>query len=448
MLRRMKRISQARTDAAILIVVILAMIITIQSFHQARGAWFRPLRVTDFIVLTLMLALVMIMDRVQITLPHSKFAVTFTVSGTVFFAASIAYGAIVGVILAAFGTLIIELSVRRRFRRLLFNVAQVVCAAGAAGLAYHSFARTNFRMPLASTDTLVAALLAAGIYLLTNTMLVSSIVGIDIGKSPLQVFVANIPGVLMQNITLFSIGLLLTTVRDFTPLTLFVALLPLLGPYLAIRGHRDTLLEIQHTIEALADTVDRRDTSTAQHSERVATYTQQIIDELGTIGFAESEAIVLAARVHDLGKIAIPDAVLLKPGKLDEGEYWLMRQHPVAGDDILRRLAIYKDSLGVVRHHHERYDGTGYPDGLKGEEIPLGARIVAVADSYDVMTSDRPYARARSVREGMEELIWCKGTHFDPKIVDVFVRVLERQHAPESAEQRAPVSSAMSSPVV
>jgi HD-GYP domain-containing protein (c-di-GMP phosphodiesterase class II) len=107
----------------------------------------------------------------------------------------------------------------------------------------------------------------------------------------------------------------------------------------------------------------------------------------------------------------------------------------VAGDDILQQLAIYKDSLGVVRHHHEKYDGSGYPDGIKGDTIPLGARIVSVADSYDVMTSDRPYARARSIREAKDELLACKGTHFDPKIVDAFVRILERQHSPVPAER-------------
>ncbi|GEM_PF-1170438 len=443
----MKRASQTRTDVAILAVILLAVAVTIQSVRQAQGAWFRPLHIVDYGILTVMLALVMVMDLVQIALPQSKFSVAFAVSGTVFFAASVAYGAIVGVILAGVGTLVTELFLRKKFRRLLFNVAQLVCAAGSAGLAYHAVVQTNFRAPLASTVTLIAALLSGALYLLVNAALVSTVVGIDIKKSPLQVFIANIPGVLMQNITLFSIGMLLTTVRDLTPLSLFFAVLPLLGPYLAIRGHRDTLVQIRKTIEALADTVDRRDTSTAQHSERVARYTQQIIDELGTLGFAEAEAIILAARVHDLGKIAIPDAVLLKPGRLDEGEYWLMRQHPVAGDDILQQLAIYKDSLGVVRHHHERYDGTGYPDGLKGEEIPIGARIVSVADSYDVMTSDRPYARARTVREGKEELIACKGTHFDPKIVDAFVRVLDRQHALEPADMVEMASSAISSPV-
>jgi HD-GYP domain-containing protein (c-di-GMP phosphodiesterase class II) len=434
-IKRMKRTHQVRTNIAILSVIGLAVIVTALSIRQAQGPWFRPIGVADLAVLIAMLALVIAMDLVQISLPQSKFVVAFTVSGTVFVAATIAYGAIVGVILAAIGTLVTEWFLKKQLRKLVFNAAQYVCAAGLAGLLYHSIVRTDFRPPLSSAWTIVVALLSAAVYLFINAALVSTIVAVDIGKSPIQVFMANIPGLLMQNITLFSIGLLVTTVRDLSPLALFIALLPLLGPYLAMRGHRDTQMQIRKTIEALADTVDRRDTSTAQHSERVAIYTQQIIDELGTIRFAEAEAIILAARVHDLGKIAIPDAVLLKPGRLDEGEYWLMRQHPVAGDDILQQLAIYKDSLGVVRHHHEKYDGSGYPDGIKGDTIPLGARIVSVADSYDVMTSDRPYARARSIREAKDELLACKGTHFDPKIVDAFVRILDRQHSPVPAER-------------
>lgn len=425
---------QRRTQVAVASVVLMAMTVTLLALRQASQASFRALETVDYVVLTVMFVLVLSLDLVQTTLVQFKFNAVFTVAGTVFFAASISYGTIVGIVLAGVGTLITEIVARREPIKMVFNVAQYICIAGVSGLLYHALVGNGARVPLSSGPTLLAGLIASAAYLLVNTVLIAYVVGIAIGKSPITVFVANIPGFLMQNITLPSIGLLLTTVRDLTPLSLFIVLLPLLGPYVAMRGHRETQLQIRQTIEALADTVDRRDTSTAQHSERVAKYTQQIIDELGTIRFAESEAIILAARVHDLGKIAIPDAVLLKPGRLDEGEYWLMRQHPVAGDDILQQLSIYKDSLGVVRHHHERYDGTGYPDGLKADEIPLGARIVSVADSYDVMTSDRPYARARTVREAKEELLACKGTHFDPRMVDAFVRVLEREHSPAPAD--------------
>lgn len=398
-------------------------------------------------VVFVMLLFVTVMDLVPTSMQLGNFYSVFYISGSVFVATTIGYGAITGIIVATIGTLVMELFARREAKKLVFNVANFVTSAGLAGITYQLIASDTTHVPLANSKTAVAALFASFVYLIVNNSLFAFVVGTAVGKSPLTVFLANAPGQLLQNITLPPIGLLLTTVRELSPLALFIALIPLLGPFIAMRGHREIQIQIQRTIEALADTVDRRDTTTAQHSERVANYAQQIIDELGTIRFAEAAAIVLAARVHDLGKIAIPDAVLLKPGKLDEGEYWLMRQHPIAGDDILRDLSIYKDSLGVVRHHHERYDGRGYPDGIKGEEIPLGARIVSVADSYDVMTSDRPYARARTVREGIEELIACKGTHFDPTIVDAFVRVLHRQHALAPSEQRVPAPSAISSPV-
>ena len=213
MQQRMKQTNQVRTTIAILLVIGLAVIVTALSLRQAQGPWFRPITLTDFGVLAAMLALVIVMDLVQISLPQSKFSVAFTVSGTVFVAATIAYGAIFGVALAAIGTLVTELFLKKQLRKLTFNAAQYVCAAGLAGLMYHSIVRTNFRPPLSSVGTIVIALLAAAVYLFINAALVSTIVAIDIGKSPVQVFMANIPGLLMQNITLFSIGLLVTTVR-------------------------------------------------------------------------------------------------------------------------------------------------------------------------------------------------------------------------------------------
>jgi len=432
---------------AVCAVVILAVVVAISAVTQSAHGYFRPLMPVDLIVIFAMLLLGTLIDLVKVTVPRMTFNSVFSVSGAIFVATTIGYGAIIGVIVAAISTIVTELFARREFQKLVFNVADMIATAGLAGITYRALVGATAHVPLASTKTAIAALIASLVYLAVNNTLFSFMVGTAIGKSPITIFLANSRGQLLQNITLPPIGLLLTTVRELSPLTVLIALVPLLGPYIAMRGYREIQQQIQRTIEALADTVDRRDTTTAQHSERVANYARQIIDELGTIRFAEAEAIILAARVHDLGKIAIPDAVLLKPGKLDEGEYWLMRQHPIAGDDILRDLSIYKDSLGVVRHHHERYDGRGYPDGIKGEEIPLGARIVSVADSYDVMTSDRPYARARTVREGIEELIACKGTHFDPTIVDAFVRVLHRQHALAPSEQRVPAPSAISSPV-
>jgi HD-GYP domain-containing protein (c-di-GMP phosphodiesterase class II) len=140
------------------------------------------------------------------------------------------------------------------------------------------------------------------------------------------------------------------------------------------------------------------------------------------------EAVVMRCRLagwlHDLGKIAIPDAILTKAGPLDESEWAVMRTHAEIGESILRRIAGLSDAAAAVRHHHERFDGSGYPDGLAGEEIPVEARIVACADTYSAITVDRVYRAARSASEAIEELQACAGVQLDPNVVDAAVSVL------------------------
>lgn len=415
-----------KTTLAIVFVVVLAVAAATAAFLQTLRFSFRTLSARDLLVLLAMFVLVFGLDFVQVTIPRVKFKTQFTVAGTVYIAATIGYNAAIGVLLALIGTLLVELFARREPKKLIFNVAQHVCMSGTAGVVYQAIVGDAAVVPLATTRTVLAAIVASCLYLVLNNVLFSLVVGINIGRSPVDVFIANIPGQLLQNITLPSIGLLLTTIRDLSPLSLLVALLPLLGPYVAIRGYRDTQVQMRQSIEVLADAMDRRDPATAQHSERVATYAQQIIDELGTIKFADADAIVTAARVHDVGKVGIPDAILLKPGPLTLEEFAIVQLHPVEGFRILEKLPMYREGLGTVRYHHERWDGLGYPDELRGEEIPLGARIVAVADAYDVMTTERPYARARTPRQACEELARCKGSHFDPAIVDAFIAARQR----------------------
>ena len=306
-----------KTGWAIGAVIAFAVVLVYSSIIQAMHHPFRTLTVTDIAVLIAMLLLVLLLDFAQVRVQRLKFKAVFVISGTVFVAATIGYGAVVGILLAIIGSFISETIARRELHKLIFNVAQFTCATAAAGLLYHAIAGQSVRVPLATTRTAIAALLASVLYLFVNNGLFSFVVGINIGKSPVNVFMANIPGMLMQNITLPSIGLLLTTVRDLSPLSLLVALLPLLGPYLAMRGYRDNLVQMGLTIEALADAIDLRDASTARHSERVAAYAQRVIDELGTIKFAEAEAIISAARVHDVGKVSIPDSDPAQDGCLD-----------------------------------------------------------------------------------------------------------------------------------
>jgi putative nucleotidyltransferase with HDIG domain len=179
-------------------------------------------------------------------------------------------------------------------------------------------------------------------------------------------------------------------------------------------------------IRSLVLALDSRDPYTAGHSSRVALYSLWIARQLD---MAEEEAMHFyrAALMHDIGKIGVPDRVLLKADSLNEEEFQIMISHTTIGARILSKMEPEKRMLQateVAKYHHEKMDGTGYPEGLRGESIPYNARIVAVADAFDAMTTDRPYAMGRSYREGVEEIIRCAGTHFDPVVVEAFEKVM------------------------
>ena len=162
---------------------------------------------------------------------------------------------------------------------------------------------------------------------------------------------------------------------------------------------------------------------TAAHAARCARYAGALAEQL-KLPPDEIEAIRVAALLHDLGKIGIPDSILQKPGPLTEKEWQSMRQHPVLSHRALAQLGGFSDVLPLVRHHHERVDGSGYPDGLFGEDIPGGSRIILVIDAFDAMTSDRPYRRAMPVADAAKELVRCSGSQFDPRVVRAFLLIL------------------------
>ncbi len=180
-------------------------------------------------------------------------------------------------------------------------------------------------------------------------------------------------------------------------------------------------------VETLADLIDRRDSYTAGHSARVAELAERLAVEMG-LPRDEVETIRAAGRVHDLGKMEIDTCILTKPGRLTDDEWEFIRHHPIAGAEILSRFAGFASGAKYVRHHHERWDGRGYPDGLRGEEIPIGARIIAVADAFDAMTSDRHYRKALSLDLVVEEFKRGAGTQWSEDVVAALFRILRQEN--------------------
>lgn len=181
-------------------------------------------------------------------------------------------------------------------------------------------------------------------------------------------------------------------------------------------------LSYEHTLRALIRALDAREKEIGSHSERVRNYTILLAKAWG-IGEQELSIITKGTLLHDIGKIGVADSILLKDGKLSANEWIEMKKHPLVGFEIISGITPLKGAAEFVLAHHERYDGTGYPFGLKGKEIPLSARIFSLADTLDAMTSDRPYRKALSFQAVIEEVIRCNGTQFDPEIVKVFLGI-------------------------
>lgn len=180
----------------------------------------------------------------------------------------------------------------------------------------------------------------------------------------------------------------------------------------------------QEVIEMFTSIMEEKDTYTAGHSQRVACYSQKIAQEMGL--YEEQQiAIYQASLLHDIGKILTPESILLKPKKFNRSEYSIIKNHAIDGEKIVNSISSFKDFAKIIRHHHERFDGDGYPDGLAKYDIPLLSRIMSIADTFDAITTNRVYKMKKNIPQAIEEIQKCNGTQFDPKIVQSAVIVFK-----------------------
>jgi putative nucleotidyltransferase with HDIG domain len=226
---------------------------------------------------------------------------------------------------------------------------------------------------------------------------------------------------ILHDMSMLPIAVFIYILWMYNPWSVALAALPLFVMRHSYQIVYDLGRQSREALYALARVLDERDEHTSQHSEYVAEHAGLIARAMG-LGPEQVEVIALAAAMHDIGKLGMRNDILFKPGMLTPQERELAKRHAVIGADLLKKFPLFDKGTVYVRHHHERWDGTGYPDGLRGEQIPLGARILSVADSYQAMTEERPYRESLSEEVALQQLREGAGTQFDPKVVAAFLR--------------------------
>lgn len=327
----------------------------------------------------------------------------------------------VGAIIAvAFGSITFNQIIRstRPLATLLFNRGALSLCVAAGSVAFglvESLLRARGLLPLVG-GTLVAAVVYAAVSLSLTSTAMALRAGYSL-RRPWQWPLGGSPGVYWNYLALGMLGdLILTMYHAGGGVGLALALIPLSVTYFSLRQSATLRLLYNAIVSTLVDSLDLRDRDTGGHTRRVAALATRLGDRLGMNG-RTLEDLRTAALLHDLGKIGVADSILLKPSPLTPDERQEMRRHPQLGADLLRSHGLLQGAIPLILHHQEWFDGTGYPDGLGGDSIPLGARIIAVADAFMAMVDGRPYQGPRPPAKAYAELQYCAGSQFDPRVV-------------------------------
>jgi len=363
-----------------------------------------------------------------------------SVSEAFVFASVLLFGAEAGTVTVLLECLVIVLWMKPQGRplyRMLFNLAAPAVSIWLAG---HCFYFLSGIRPYSEVFTplpqLFVPLLAfTAAYFLLNSTLVAVAVGLETQRSPTQIWWTNFAWLSVNYFSGASLAALIVTYTQKLEFSTLAVIVPLLVvSYLTFRtamgraedsyNHLSQLNRLYlSTIETLAMAIDAKDQVTHGHIRRVQTYAVGLAKHVGVTDDNLLKAIEAAALLHDMGKLAVPEHILNKPGKLTPAEFEKMKLHAGIGADILSAIDFPYPVVPIVRHHHENWDGTGYPDGIRGTDIPIGARILSVVDCFDALTSDRPYRPRLSDDDALAILRERRGVMYDPLVVDTFVRV-------------------------
>jgi hypothetical protein len=311
---------------------------------------------------------------------------------------------------------------------MLFNIGQGTLFVTVGACCFGVLDRLIPTPRIDDLGSLPAIIGSAIVMHLVNTGLVAVPSAEQTGSSPWRVWRQSLHLDLLPHLVLTAVGVIAAIVIDGEPWVLPLVLLPGVLLHRAVQQSIQLRRDTRQALASLVEIIELRDPYTAGHSRRVAETARAISEALGLTA-EEADLVESAGRVHDLGKVAVDPGVLTKTSKLNDDEWAQMKKHPGFSADVVAQFAAYHEGTTLVRSHHERWDGLGYPDGLAGEAIPLGARILAVADTFDALTSDRPYRKGMELSRATAILREGAGTQWDARVVEAFLRVLSE--APE-----------------
>lgn len=386
-----------------------------------------------------------------------------SVSETFVFASVLLFGTGAGTITVVLDTLVASWSARRRSiepLRILFNAAAAATSIWTAGTIFYAIggfpplSQQSVTLP----QLLVPLVALTLVYFSLNSALVAFAVAIERTESAFSIWRKNFLWLSLNYFGGASVAALLvsyTRTVDFTALGIIVPLLVIsyftyktsLGRLEdAIRHIEEVNRQYLSMIETLATAIDAKDQVTHGHIRRVQQWALALATELGLSDPSQMKAIEAAALLHDMGKLVVPEHILNKPGRLTPGEFEKMKLHASVGADILSSVRFPYPVVPIVRYHHENWDGSGYPTGLRGVEIPIGARILAVVDCFDALTSDRPYRRRLADDEAVSILLQRRGTMYDPLVVDTFLQVKDKLALTIAKMRETPMETLVAAP--
>lgn len=380
----------------------------------------------DWWVVGALLLVIVVIERLDISIPVASETLRVSVGAPLALAAAMYLGVGLGCLIVLTAHLVDSILARRDPLKSITNIATFVTATAVGGWIYAWLAHDGVS-PVGSIHNLGVALLASLVYVAVSTISMAAIVAPIIGMPMRDLWRSTLRLSAVEAVTLPAIAGLVALAAAESAAAVLLLAFPLLGPQVAYRTLARAQRSARDTLESLVDAIEQRDQYTANHSSRVAGYARQILSEMPDVPYQLTETIVIAARVHDIGKVGTRDMTLYKPGPLTQEERREILRHAEVGSVIVSRTQEYRLTASIVRHHHEHWDGSGYPDGLAGQEIPLGARVIAVADAYDAMTTDRVYRTAMSRAAAIEEIRRGAGSHFDPMVVNAFLRAMDAE---------------------